>query len=443
MATWLSRKGTDSRTNRDYYLRTLPERWNTVAATFAVLLIAELFYLAYDWRLFPESTRGQGLGLATVVNHLAQLGGAALLLLLFFLRKRLQLTPSSQEWILRVALVFFLLSCTAHSMLNQLVEGRSIALFHVGIITAALVFYEPPRVILPLFGVCGALLLAAIVLWQKNADLARVDETNIVAVLLAGTLLYLTYHRGRVRLYRHVLELASCSKFKDAVIRASSHDLRAPISQIRVLLEQLEEPEETFLRQRSEIRQQLDQLFRRASLVLDNLLAIGASGREELPFQRQILSLDDLVEPLQKSLAAEAAGKAVTLEFRLPTEVLLVGDPAMLQSVLANLLANAIKYSQPGKRVTLDAEVQPTDVRVSVTDQGAGMEPEVLRWVNNGQAQPPRRGTAGEFGLGIGLSVCQTLLAFHESTLNFESQPGEGTRVWFLLPRFLHGFAHD
>ena len=126
-----------------------------------------------------------------------------------------------------------------------------------------------------------------------------------------------------------------------------------------------------------------------------------------------------------------AERKGIALDALTPPAVFITADENMLVTVVRNLLANAVKFTAAGGKVSL--EITETDGKhiVAVSDTGTGMTPEQLQNLFRIDRQQSREGTAGEQGSGLGLIVCREMLQKNGSTLHVESEAGKGSRFWF------------
>ena len=142
-----------------------------------------------------------------------------------------------------------------------------------------------------------------------------------------------------------------------------------------------------------------------------------------------------------------ATQKGVDLQINTPQTALVNGDVNFINTVIRNLLDNAIKFTPKGGTVTLEiahctgvARNAPT-TRISISDNGIGMTEEQRRHLIRNDAtigtgrkySTPTRGTANETGTGLGLTVCKELLEKHGSKLYIESEEGKGSTFWFKI----------
>ena len=120
------------------------------------------------------------------------------------------------------------------------------------------------------------------------------------------------------------------------------------------------------------------------------------------------------------TIEVDAAGGHAALEI----------DPARIRQVIGNLVANALRFTPSGGRITVTTAEADTGVRVAVRDTGAGMEPEALEHAFDRFYRSPTSP-----GSGLGLSIARNLVEAHGGRIEIESAPGRGTEVRFTLPR--------
>jgi DNA-binding NarL/FixJ family response regulator/signal transduction histidine kinase len=147
----------------------------------------------------------------------------------------------------------------------------------------------------------------------------------------------------------------------------------------------------------------------------------------------------DLAAQLRKNdfslLRNMASHKEIAFIVKIPDTALITGDVNLLDTVVRNLLENALKFTPKGGTVTLEVgqanNTTPTTYRISITDTGIGMTGEQIQNLFRLDRQNSKYGTAGEVGTGLGLIVCKELLEKHGTTLHAESEPNKGSRFWF------------
>jgi signal transduction histidine kinase len=113
-------------------------------------------------------------------------------------------------------------------------------------------------------------------------------------------------------------------------------------------------------------------------------------------------------------------------------------DPARIRQVIGNLVANALRFTPAGGRITVGTGETDAGVRIAVRDTGAGMKPEALEHAFDRFYRSP-----GSPGSGLGLSIARNLVEAHGGRIEIESAPGRGTEVRFTLPRAARPEAPD
>lgn len=251
------------------------------------------------------------------------------------------------------------------------------------------------------------------------ADLAMAQElARRAALAVDNALLYQRAQRA--------------TKVRDEVLSVVSHDLRTPLSVISMYASTLvrDADDGSELRQVGHsILESSDWMHRLISDLLD--VASIEAGRLSLhprPIDPLIgiLHAVTMLEPL-------AAKRTIALTAELPEHLPpVLADPDRLVQVLANLLGNAIKFSQPGSSVTVRAEAEPTAVRIVVADSGPGIPGDQLPHVFDRFWHALRDSSVR--GTGLGLAIAKGIVEAHGGRIGVESEVGKGSTFWFTLP---------
>ena len=110
-------------------------------------------------------------------------------------------------------------------------------------------------------------------------------------------------------------------------------------------------------------------------------------------------------------------------------------DPNRIQQVLENLISNALKFSKPGGRVSIELQAHEHEYEVIVSDQGKGIAPEDIERIFGKFYQVEDAATREQGGTGLGLAICRGIIEAHRGKLWAESTPGQGSRFHFTLTR--------
>lgn len=171
--------------------------------------------------------------------------------------------------------------------------------------------------------------------------------------------------------------------------------------------------------------------------LLENLLQWSRSQTGRLECTPRVIDLAELAARVVHLLESSAKSKGIRLNNHIQEQVLGYADEEMIQTVLRNLVSNAIKYCNPGDQVDIHCQRTKDWLEVSVADTGVGISPkrlERLFRIDFYQASP---GTAKEQGTGLGLILCKEFVEKNHGRIWATSHPGEKTVFRFTLP------AHD
>jgi len=418
---------------KEYSEATAVVRWNLGTAVAAVVIALAPFFVWYNLRLYREKMLLPVQITGSIVFHAILVGFSLLYLTIAVVRRSRPLSPKQITTMLRLSMVFFVWTSAGHTVLGQY-GGGEMTVYIFTVVAAAVVYSEPIWFVESVLGIAGiAVMIAAALLQEESYRIISV-QLNTVVITIGVGIFYIAHDRTRYLQFRQRKELATLNRLKDATLLAASHDIRAPYEQIRFLLPFLDEPDERFMERRHEIRKQMEGLFRRAGLVIENLLALGGAQDGAIHFHEKAVSLRKTLNEVLYSLQDVADGKDIAIENRVETDTLVSGDPHMIRIILLNLIVNALKFSNPGGTVTVSREIRDEEVSVSVTDRGVGMPETTIAALAAGHPADITDGTSGERGAGIGLAVSANFLEYHGSSLAFARVEGGGTRVSFTLP---------
>jgi two-component system CheB/CheR fusion protein len=236
-------------------------------------------------------------------------------------------------------------------------------------------------------------------------------------------------------LQQHAAELAEADRRKDEFLAMLAHELRNPLAPIRnaVQVIQLLSPPEPRLRRCTElIERQVQHLCR----LVDDLLDVSRITRGKVTLQKKTVDLGGLIAHAVEGCRPMIDARRHKFTVTLPAEtVWLEADPTRLEQVLANLLANATRYTPEGGHVWLTAERTANDVVIRVRDDGIGIPAALLPKVFDVFTQGDRSLARSEGGLGIGLTLVKSLVEMHGGIVEARSEgPGKGSEFGIRFP---------
>ena len=129
-------------------------------------------------------------------------------------------------------------------------------------------------------------------------------------------------------------------------------------------------------------------------------------------------------------------GRIITINYSVREAINIFADIDMLETVMRNLVSNAIKFTNTGGTINIKAEQTDTNVTISVSDNGIGIEPDDIKKLFDISEVVTTKGTAGETGTGLGLLLCKDFVEKHGGKIWIESEVGKGSEFKFTLPVF-------
>ena len=226
-------------------------------------------------------------------------------------------------------------------------------------------------------------------------------------------------------------ELEALNASKDELFAVIGHDLRGPVGNIKMLLDTLLDDEAPLDPEaKRDLLQMADETAGASVTLLENLLYWAQTQRGDLAANPSPTPCRRLIHRNMKLLRSEARSKKIHLSTVVDDTVVAQVDEKMADIVVRNLLANAIKFTPEGGQVTVRAMQDANAAVLTIEDSGVGMSLQQQRRLTNGEQQTgSSAGTRGEKGTGLGLKLCQVLLARTAGTWHIDSTPGEGTTV--------------
>lgn len=225
---------------------------------------------------------------------------------------------------------------------------------------------------------------------------------------------------------------------KDEFLAMLAHELRNPLAAMTSALQlwDIGTPDEARQQRLLAVcRRQVQNLTR----LVDDLLEMSRIDRGAVALRRVRLDLRDIVDNAMHAVRELFGRHRLTMSTNIaPADFTTYGDSTRLEQVLANLLANAAKYSDPGGQVTLTLEpvpARPGWARIDVTDRGRGIPAGKLEDIFDVFVQVDPGIDRARGGLGIGLALVRAIVALHGGTVRAESEGlGHGSRFIVELP---------
>ncbi|PJB59484.1 MAG: hypothetical protein CO098_03185 [Bacteroidetes bacterium CG_4_9_14_3_um_filter_41_19] len=235
-------------------------------------------------------------------------------------------------------------------------------------------------------------------------------------------------------------ELEKSNAVKDKFLSIIAHDLKSPFNSIvgycDLLVERVQEEDYDGIGKFAEI---ISQSSHRAVNLLMNLMEWAQSQTGRMEFNPEHFEMKSLINEMEFLFEDIAIQKNIILNKVLPITSPVFADKAMIGTVLRNLIANAIKFTEPGGKIMISAEVKRNGLTVSVADSGIGIPKnriETLFSIDESYSTP---GTNNEKGTGLGLILCKEFIEKHGGRIWVESNRDgssgkKGTSFHFTIP---------
>lgn len=227
-------------------------------------------------------------------------------------------------------------------------------------------------------------------------------------------------------------ELAEANRAKDVFLATLSHELRTPLTPVVGWIKLLRSGT---LDEKS-VSQALDAIERNAwlqSRLIDDLLDTSRIATGKLHFEPKPTDLNVVVRAAVDTVRNSAAARNIDLSISLHGSSLVVmGEPVRLQQIAWNLVSNAIKFTDPGGKVSVTTGLNGTEAHLTVVDTGVGIAPDFLPYVFDRFRQADGSTSRRHGGLGLGLAIADALAKMHGGRLHAQSD-GEGKGATFTL----------
>ncbi len=216
----------------------------------------------------------------------------------------------------------------------------------------------------------------------------------------------------------------------------ASHELKTPLTVIRAGIERaMTHPEVS--PSTLEILEDMLVETNRMSEMMDSLLTLARADEGRAPLHLDKLDLRDILTEVAETAGMLGEHASVDVEVQVPeTPMVLELDRSRIRQLLMNLLTNAIKYTPPGGRVSIDSGAANGAVSVSVRDTGIGIAPGELPHIFDRfwRADPARSRVAERAGAGLGLAISKWIAEAHGGSITVQSRKGHGTTFTVTLP---------
>lgn len=253
--------------------------------------------------------------------------------------------------------------------------------------------------------------------------------------VMARIVTHLTIRKLQQQLQQQNQELADLNASKDTFFSIISHDLRTPFNTLLSLTKLIDDNYDTYSPEKirkhiKKMRSSSEKLY----AFLENLLTWSRLQRGAIAYIPEEIDLKEIIQHNINLLGHTAEQKHITLHHSIQNDVRVYADQSMIDTILRNLMVNALKFTPSGGRVELSAQQREHNVVIAVSDTGVGIKTKDIPRLFRIDAKHSTLGTEDEQGTGLGLSLCHELVVQNGGQIWVETEVGTGSTFRFTLP---------
>lgn len=264
--------------------------------------------------------------------------------------------------------------------------------------------------------------------WNK---IQRAEQKNFTKYLSEGITFLALIGLGASWVYRSVRRRFRLQKQQEEFIMAVTHELKTPIAVARLNLETIQRyPLDEEKRERL-VKTTLDETAR-LNFLTNNILVASQLAGQSFRSERNELNLAGLLRDCIRDFQKRFPNRE--LISHMPEEVVLNGDPLLLQILVNNLLENAQKYAPKETPIQLNLSQEPTAIRLEVIDQGPGIPRSERKQIFERFYRIENETTRKTAGTGLGLYLCKKIAANHQATISVSDHLPKGSNFAVVFP---------
>lgn len=229
-------------------------------------------------------------------------------------------------------------------------------------------------------------------------------------------------------------KLKDLNKTKDKFFSIISHDLKAPFNTIIGFADILLKKFDTLSKEKQ--LKYIDQIYKSSRgmhQLLLNLLDWARTQSGTIEVSEESFNIKEIVNNVFGILSLQADGKAISLVDNINDELMVVADKSMTNTIIQNLVANGIKFTNIGGKIQVNFELKENKVLLSIKDNGVGIPKDKIPELFTLSSSKNQPGTNDETGTGLGLLICKEFIEKMGEKMWVESVEGKGTTFYFTL----------
>lgn len=231
---------------------------------------------------------------------------------------------------------------------------------------------------------------------------------------------------------RKIKEMDAATRNKDLLYSLVIHDLKGPANNISLLCEMMNR--DLAGKDQKQLAKLIHASAAKHFALVNKLLEWTKTEVKAANITESGCDLAETVKEICRSNKTRCESKEILLMNYVDKPVHINTQRSVVETVIGNILDNAIKYTPGGGVITIASKSEPGGISVSITDTGLGMPNEAIQQVFTAGPRYVKAGTMKEQGSGIGLYLCNELVKNAGGTISAKSDPGKGSTFMFFLP---------
>jgi len=240
--------------------------------------------------------------------------------------------------------------------------------------------------------------------------------------------------KSDIKIQQQNEKLTELNATKDKFFSIIAHDLKSPFNSIlgfcELLISDIDSYDKEVIK---EYVSYIDTTANQTYKLLENLLLWSRIQRGLAIPDLQAINLKSIAYSIELLMTNIAMTKKIKLQNNIKSDIYVECDVEMTNTILRNLISNALKFTRPGGSVTMDAQQQNSEIEVRITDTGVGIDGEKIPYLFLIEKNTSTPGTDNESGTALGLPLCKDLVEKQAGKIWVESELGKGSTFCFTL----------
>ena len=280
--------------------------------------------------------------------------------------------------------------------------------------------------------------------WVSATKVPIYDKTGNVTGLVGMSRDITDLKKAENQILKYAKELQKLNTTKDKFFSIIAHDLKNPFFSLLGFGELLVNNQEVLSEEeKTEYINNILKISRNSYQLLENLLQWSRTQTGRIEFCPQEIDLMTLINNSTEFFNPIAEQKKITIENKIQSSLNVYADPDMMQTIMRNLITNAIKFTHPGGCIQIKKIGDGNNHKIIVSDNGIGMHPDTLNNIFRIDVNHKTIGTSNEVGTGLGLIICKEFVEKNGGIIGVSSEVGKGTQFSFTLPKLNNTIKKD